>query len=129
MNAQAGVLFVPVKDSREKLVKFLKTTAKSYLLSLAETWAKRMKTYYPNLTVTSARTRWGSCSGNDSLHFSFRLIFAPQEVIEYVVVHELCHTFHKDHSDKFWKLVKKHIPDYEQKLAFLTSHSWFMQLF
>lgn len=129
LEPQTARIYVPETDSRERLVRFLKTTAKEVCLRLATEQAKRMKTSFPSLTVTSARRRWGSCSGNDSLHFSFRLLYAPEEVIEYVVVHELAHTFHKNHGARFWKTVEKYVPDYKEKLRYLSEHSWYMQIF
>ncbi len=65
--------------------------------------------------ITSASTRWGSCSSKGSLNFSWKLIIAPDDVIDYVVVHELCHIKHMDHSPEFWSEVEKIIPDWQKK--------------
>jgi predicted metal-dependent hydrolase len=66
-----------------------------------------------SIRITSARTRWGSCSGDDNLAFSFRLIMAPPGTIDYVIVHELMHMREKNHSSKFWKLVVEVMPHYK----------------
>ncbi|MBQ2701563.1 MAG: M48 family metallopeptidase, partial [Clostridia bacterium] len=95
----------------------------------ADRYAERMGTAYKKLSVTGARTRWGSCSFDDSLHFSFRLLYAPKEMIEYVVVHELAHTKHKNHSPLFWAEVGKYIPDYKKRRKWLKTHALLMQIF
>lgn len=89
--------------------------------------AKRALTYKVNdysqqtglkanaVKITAAKTRWGSCSGKGSLNFSWRLIMAPDDVIDYVVVHELAHTKELNHSDKFWAIVASILPDYKER--------------
>jgi predicted metal-dependent hydrolase len=74
---------------------------------------------YTRLGITSARTRWGSCSATGSLNFSWRLIQAPIEVVDYVVVHELAHTIFHNHSRKFWKKVEQTMPDYAERRKWL----------
>jgi predicted metal-dependent hydrolase len=69
--------------------------------------------------VTSAKTRWGSCSSNGNLNFTWRLVMAPLEVIDYVVIHELAHLKVKDHSSKFWRLVESIDPQYKSKRKWL----------
>ena len=68
--------------------------------------------------ITFAKSRWGSCNAKNSLNFSARLVMAPVDVIDSVVVHELCHTIHHNHSSAFWNLVHRIMPDYEEK------HQW-----
>ena len=65
--------------------------------------------------INSAKTRWGSCSGKKSLNFSWRLIMAEENVINYVVVHELAHIMEMNHSDRFWAIVGKVLPDYRAR--------------
>lgn len=69
--------------------------------------------------VTSAKTRWGSCSSNGTLNFTWRLVMAPMEIIDYVVIHELAHLRIRDHSGKFWKLVESIDPYYKLKRKWL----------
>ena len=69
--------------------------------------------------VTSAKTRWGSCSSNGNLNFTWRLVMAPLEVIDYVVIHELAHLRVKNHSSKFWKLVESIDKEYKVKRKWL----------
>ena len=72
--------------------------------------------------ITSAKTRWGSCSSNGNLNFTWRLVMAPLEVIDYVVLHELAHLKVKNHSSKFWKLVESIDPQYKLKRKWLRLH-------
>jgi hypothetical protein len=77
---------------------------------------------HTGITVTGARTRWGSCSQANRLCFSWRLILTPEPVIDYVVVHELCHTLEKNHSARFWNRVGAILPDYKQRKALLKEY-------
>lgn len=72
--------------------------------------------------ITSARTRWGSCSRANALNFSFRLALTPPACVEYVVVHELAHTREHNHSTRFWQLVGQTLPGYEQPRDWLKKH-------
>ncbi|PKN82576.1 MAG: M48 family peptidase, partial [Deltaproteobacteria bacterium HGW-Deltaproteobacteria-1] len=74
------------------------------------------------IRITSARSRWGSCSEDNSLAFSFRLMMAPPQVIDYVVVHELMHIREKNHSSKFWRLVIEAMPDSMSHRRWLREH-------
>lgn len=82
-------------------------------------YAERMALYPTGLKITSARTRFGSCSGKNSLCFSWRLMDYPEAAIDYVVVHELAHIAHKNHGPKFWALVEQYMPDYKACRAML----------
>jgi len=72
--------------------------------------------------ITGARTRWGSCSSTGSLNFSWRLVQAPPDVVDYVVVHELVHLEHPNHSKVFWRRVAELCPDYAAQRAWLRTH-------
>lgn len=81
---------------------------------LRRTWelAERTGLTPAGVRVTGAKTRWGSCSGKNRICLSWRLMDMPTEVIDYVIIHELCHTVHHDHSKKFWALVASFLPNY-----------------
>lgn len=78
-------------------------------------FAKQFKLDIKSVRITSARTRWGSCSPKGTLSFSWRLLMTPPDVIDYVVVHELAHTIHHNHSTRFWDLVEKWMPDFRER--------------
>ena len=75
-------------------------------------WAARMDVLPTGIRITAARTRWGSCSSRGTLSFNWKLYLAAPECLDYVVVHELCHLVHMDHSPTFWAEVERIMPDY-----------------
>ena len=77
---------------------------------------------YTSVTVRDQKTRWGSCSSRGTLSFNYRLIFAPPEILDYVVVHELCHLTHMNHSKDFWHMVGTVMPDYKIYKNWLKDH-------
>jgi hypothetical protein len=96
--------------------------AKSLILERVKYFAKIHQLHYEKITITSARTRWGSCSPKNSISFSWRLIMTPLDVVDYVVVHELAHTVHHNHSKRFWGLVEKILPDYKERRKWLRKY-------
>ena len=122
-------LYLPEDNATKRLTDFLKKRAKEYLTEQTEACAAEMRAVYKNVSVNGAKSRWGSCSYDNKLHFSFRLMYAPPEVVRYVVVHELAHTFEKNHSAKFWAIVERYEPDYRQRRAFLKVNAYYMDIF
>ena len=82
-------------------------------------YARLMGVQPAGLTITSARTRFGSCSGKNRICFSWRLMDYPEAAVDYVVVHELAHIVHKNHGPQFWALVERYMPDYRARRALL----------
>ncbi|MGY6275846.1 M48 family metallopeptidase [Methylomonas sp. MgM2] len=74
------------------------------------------------LRIKTQKTRWGSCGPKNDINLNWLLMLAPPDILEYVVVHELCHIKHKNHSKHFWQLVAEHIPDYLQHRQWLKQH-------
>ena len=77
---------------------------------------------YGNITIRNQRSRWGSCSGKGNLNFNCLLMLTPGHVIDYVVVHELCHRLEMNHSPRFWAQVERVLPSYRQSLDWLRAH-------
>jgi hypothetical protein len=84
--------------------------------------ARRLRMRYAQLAIRDQRTRWGSCSARGVLSFNWRLVLAPVEVLEYVVVHELCHLREHNHSRAFWRLVDTARPGYRAERDWLERH-------
>lgn len=77
---------------------------------------------YNRIAIKDTRTRWGSCSGDGNLNFSYKLILMPMEILDYVVVHELCHRIYMNHSKEFWSEVERVIPDYKERRKWLKEN-------
>lgn len=77
---------------------------------------------YSRITIRDQKTRWGSCSSKGTLSFNWRLMLAPPAILDYVVVHELCHLRHMDHSPAFWQAVGEVFPDYASARKWLRKH-------
>jgi predicted metal-dependent hydrolase len=77
---------------------------------------------YGRITIRNQRSRWGSCSGKGNLNFNCLLMLTPSHVIDYVVVHELCHRLELNHSPKFWAQVERVLPDYCKSRQWLREH-------
>ena len=87
-------------------------------------YAEKLGVSYGKITLRQQKTRWGSCAANENLNFNWLLILAPPEVLDYVVVHELCHRREMNHSQAFWKEVEKILPDYQERQKWLKDNGW-----
>jgi predicted metal-dependent hydrolase len=107
-----------IKEHRDKYIKealanWYKTQAVNIYKERTELYCKILDVKPNRITIKEQKTRWGSCSSRGNLNFNWRVIMAPIEVIDYLVVHELCHLVHMNHSKDFWNLVKSVLPTYE----------------
>ena len=85
-------------------------------------WAKQMDVAYAKVKINSARSRWGSCSAKGNVNFSWRILFLPPELVDYIIVHELCHLKQLNHSTTFWREVADILPDYRTRQAALKEY-------
>ena len=85
-------------------------------------YAPRIGVEFGRVAVRDQKSRWGSCSSRHNLNFNWKLIMAPPEVLDYVVIHELCHLIEFNHSKRFWALVESQMPEYEVWKKWLKSH-------
>ncbi len=104
----------PEELSNEE-VKDLIEKAKQLIPKRLEYYSNMMELYPTAVKITGAKTRFGSCSGRDSICFSYRLMQYPDEAIDYVIVHELAHIMHKNHGKEFYSLIERYIPDYKRR--------------
>ena len=104
------------------LIQWYRKRAADYLFDKTKHWARIMKIDYGKITIRDQATRWGSCSGLGNLSFNWRMVLIPEELADYVVIHELAHRRHMNHSIDFWKTVEKIIPDYRSRRRTLRSY-------
>lgn len=108
-------------DENEKIK--LINLAKSYLPGRVEYYSKLMNVKPSGLKITSAKKRFGSCSGKNSICFSYYLMLYPKEAVDYVVVHELAHIRHHNHSKDFYNFVSEYMPDYKEREKLLKNQN------
>ncbi len=117
-------LEVRIPSGKKKLIgkaikEFYKKQAREIIYKIAGRKARQMNVSFSKISIRSQKTRWGSCSVRSTLSFNWRLLAAPRSVLEYIVVHELAHLKHRNHSKKFWLFVKKFCPDYKEQEKWL----------
>ena len=100
---------------KQNIIRLYKTIAENVLTEKTALFMEQMNVEASAVKINSAKTRWGSCSSQKSINYSWRLIMASEEIIDYVVVHELAHIIEPNHSDRFWSIVEEIIPDYREK--------------
>ncbi|MDR2558176.1 MAG: M48 family metallopeptidase, partial [Oscillospiraceae bacterium] len=110
----AGLLPECIKSACIQIYRIL---AKSDLTLKVNNYSAQMGVTAASVKINGANTRWGSCSAKKSLNFSWRLIMADNDVIDYVVVHELAHIIEMNHSPRFWAVVERVLPDYREQQA------------
>ena len=93
-------------------LELLTQKAKAVIPNRTRILASKMHITYNHITIRCQRTRWGSCSSKGNLNFNCLLMLAPEEVLDYVIIHELCHRLEMNHSPAFWKTVAKFQPEY-----------------
>lgn len=93
--------------------------AKNVFAAKCRTFAAQMGVTYGRITVREQKTRWGSCSSKGNLNFNWKLVLMPEEILDYVVVHELAHRKEMNHSTAFWAVVGSVIPDYRARRQWL----------
>ena len=107
--------------TREQLEE-LKKEAALLIPERVRWYAARLGISYGRVTIRAQRSRWGSCSSKGNLNFNCLLMLAPREVIDSVIVHELCHLRELNHSPAFWELVYRAMPDYKSRDRWLKEH-------
>jgi predicted metal-dependent hydrolase len=110
------------KTIRDGIAKALRSQAKAYLPRRIKTLADQHGFYYSKLRFSSAGTRWGSCSSEGTISLNIWLMQLPFELMDYVMLHELCHTKHLNHSEDFWDLLSNLCPNYKELRRTLKQH-------
>ena len=109
-------------SQKQALVKLYRQAAEEYFPQRVEYLLPYTGGRYTRITIRAQRTRWGSCTSEGALSFNWRLILAPPRVLDYVVVHELCHLTHMNHSKDFWNAVARVMPDYREQEKWLKEN-------
>ena len=112
----------PVAKFSEQELEELRQIAKILLTQRVQHYAPIVGVTYNRITVRAQHSRWGSCSSKGNLNFNCLLALVPSEVLDYVVVHELCHRLELNHSHRFWNEVKRVLPDYKQRQTWLKEN-------
>lgn len=115
---------VPAKetDIGPLLTAWYRKEAKNIISIRARKYAQNMGQTFGEIHIRDQKSRWGSCSSAGNLNFNWRLVMTPEWIMDYVIVHELCHLTHMDHSARFWGLVERYMPDYRAAKQWLKEH-------
>ncbi len=109
------LMWVPYEaDYEYRREKWYRREAAAIFEEKAEEFAKRLHVSFEDIRIKDQKSRWGSCSSKRNMNFNWRLLMAPEPVCDYVIIHELCHLVHMNHSADFWNLVESICPDYRQ---------------
>ena len=107
----------PVSRQERKHYELHKEAARSKVLARLRLYGERYGVTWNRVAIRDQRRRWGSCSSRGNLNFNYRLIFLPDHLFDYIIVHELCHLKEMNHGPAFWSLVAKECPQYEAMIA------------
>ena len=111
---------------RAVIENFYRDQAKAYLPQRVKELAESHGFVYRNVRIKNQKTRWGSCSAKHNLNFNMRLMMAPPDAIDSVIIHELCHLKVLNHSKAFWNLVERHCPDYKEWQKWFKENEHFL---
>jgi len=124
VHRRGDVLLVPAAPpaQREALERWFRRMARSEVAPRLDAAVARAGTRYLRLTIRGQRTRWASCSSTGAMSFNWRLLLAPEAVLDYVIEHEVCHLEVLDHSPRFWALLESRVPDWRGHSAWLRRY-------
>ena len=133
LDTNAKLIHLPIAQARlndqqyikNKVIQWYKQQASQRLEQRVQHYIQQMQLTNPNIKIQQIRDfkrRWGSCDQHGRIKFNWRLIMAPDEALNYVVVHELAHTIEHNHSARFWAIVKKTMPDWKRQSRWFTSN-------
>jgi predicted metal-dependent hydrolase len=111
-----------VKGARGLFIQWYKKEARARIMERMDYYSHRLHLFPKGIKITSAKYRWGSCSRDNRLCFSWRIIMASLSIIDYILIHELVHIKEKNHSKRFWNDLESIIPDYRKHRLWLKEH-------
>jgi predicted metal-dependent hydrolase len=122
VHRRGDTLLVPAGDPVPALERWYRAQARKVIGPKLDAATARAGTRYTKLTIRGQRTRWASCSSTGAMSFNWRLLLAPEPVVDYVVEHEVCHLEILDHSPRFWALLAGRVPDHREHARWLRRY-------
>jgi len=121
-HRQGEELWLPEEAGGDALERWYRAQARAEIAPRLDRATGELGRPHKSLAIRSQRTRWGSCSSTGAMSFNWRLMLAPEPVLDYVVWHEACHLVVMDHSTRFWALVERHVPGYREPRRWLRQN-------
>ena len=121
-HRRAGALLVPDRHPEAAIERWYRRAARAEISPRLDAAVARAGTEYTKLTIRGQRTRWASCSAGGAMSFNWRLLLAPEAILDYVVEHEVCHLEVMDHSPRFWALLESRAPDWREHARWLRRY-------
>jgi predicted metal-dependent hydrolase len=122
VHRRDDVLLIPARDRAAALERWYRRAARAEIAPRLDAAVARAGTSYTRLTIRGQRTRWASCSAQGAMSFNWRLLLAPEPVLDYVIEHEVCHLEVMDHSPRFWRLLESRVPDWRAHSRWLRRY-------
>ena len=122
VHRRGDALLVPASGAADAIERWYRRAARSEIAPRLDAAVARAGTAYTRLTIRGQKTRWASCSQTGAMSFNWRLLLAPEPVLDYVVEHEVCHLEVLDHSPRFWALLESRVPDWRDHAGWLRRY-------
>jgi predicted metal-dependent hydrolase len=122
VHRRGDELLVPRRDPGPAIERWYRRQARAEIAPRLDAATARAGTSYTGLTIRGQKTRWASCSTSGHMSFNWRLLLAPEAVLDYVVEHEVCHLERMDHSPRFWALLESRVPDWRDHARWLRRY-------
>ncbi len=121
---QDGKLLVYGEETmiRKRVIDYIKSLIKPYIEDIASRYSIKLGTTYSKILIKDTSSRWGSCNSQGEISICWKLAFAPVPILDYIIIHEVVHLKHFDHSPSFWKTVGRFFPEYEKAQSWLEKH-------
>jgi predicted metal-dependent hydrolase len=117
-----------IEEAKDLFIQWYKREAKEKIVRRIDYYSNRLQLFPKGTKITSAKYRWGSCSRDNRLSFSWRIIMAPLSIIDYILIHELVHIKEKNHSKRFWSYLESVLPEYRKPRLWLKKNGHSLQL-
>lgn len=118
-----------LKNVKAQIKQFYINCCDDILIPRVEKLAKNGNFSYKSIKIISSKTKWGMCDSTKNLYFNYKLLMLPPDLIDYVIIHELCHTKELNHSKNFWRLVEKNLSDYKECTKLIKESNFLIKLY